>query len=867
MLGLFKKVLMPANQRALKNLQKVVSGVNFLENEFTNLTDVELANKTAIFRNQVLLGRSPDDLICEAFAAVREASKRVLGMRHFDVQIIGGAALHKGMIAEMKTGEGKTLVATLAAYLNALSGSKVHIVTVNGYLAKRDAEWMGMIYKFLGMSVGYIVHEHSDTQRRDAYKSDVLYTTNNDVGFDYLRDNLKFSKDDMVQCGLDYAIIDEVDSILIDEARTPLIISDSSDESDKEMYALSNEIVKQLDKTHFEIDEKNRSAMLTDDGVTKVEELARERDFISKTASLFDIENTMLVHYINQSLRAQKLFVIDKDYIVSSGQILIVDEFTGRAMKGRRFSDGLHQAIEAKENVTIQPESKTLASTTFQNYFRLYKKLSGMTGTAHTEQSEFWETYGLEVIQIPTNMHVRRKDLDDEIYRTEKEKLDAAVKIIEDCHARKQPVLVGTASIEKSEKLSEILKRKSLNHSVLNARYHEMEAGIIAQAGRPGAITIATNMAGRGTDIKLGGNFEMLLKNISGKIEDKQELEKKTEELKLKIEADKEETINAGGLYVLGTERHESRRIDDQLRGRSGRQGDPGMSKFIISLEDDLLRIFGSHKIKDLLLRLGMQEGEAIRHPWINKSIERAQKKVESRNYEVRKSLLKFDDAVNQQRTVVFDTRNKIIEQEVFDYQSIIKSFNSDIIDRIFRKCGTKSHSEIDYIEYVQAFSDSYGEELFTEDELKNHNSNIPEFINEKIVKIVSGSEDTINAIDSSHSQEPFIRELVLTALDYAWREHLSILDALRHGISLRAIGQKDPLNEFKKEAFAAFQAMLSKWKEQSVKAILNISRSVHGASKADMTPPQISGTRMSRNALCPCGSGKRYKHCHGQFF
>src|SRR5690554_6195165 len=672
-----KRVFGSANDRFIKSLRREVAAINALEPELEKLDDAALAARTQQFRERLEKGESLDDLLVEAFATVREASKRTLGLRHFDVQLIGGIVLHQGQIAEMKTGEGKTLVATLAVYLNALSSKGVHVITVNDYLASRDAEWMGQVYRFLGLSVGTIVHGLPEPVRREQYACDVTYGTNNEFGVDYLRDNVKYRLEDMVQRDFNFAIVDEVDSILIDESRTPLIISGPAQDS-SEHYRAVDKVIPHLTEEHYEKDEKLRTVNLTDAGVEKVEEVLREMGLM-ETGGLYDIQNVSLLHHVTQGLRAHKLFSRDTDYIVKDDKVVIIDEFTGRMMEGRRYSEGLHQALEAKEGVTIQQENQTLASITFQNYFRLYPKLAGMTGTAMTEAAEFADIYNLEVIEIPTNVPVARVDHDDEVYRTAREKYDAIIAQIEECRQRQQPVLVGTVSIEKSEFLAGLLKQKKIPHQVLNARYHEQEAFIIAQAGAPGAVTIATNMAGRGTDIQLGGNVEMRVRQELAGIEDEAAKAKREAEIRAEVQRNREIVLEAGGLFVLGTERHESRRIDNQLRGRSGRQGDPGGSKFFLSLEDDLMRIFGSERMDTMLRRLGLKEGEAIVHPWVNKSLERAQGKVEGRNFDIRKQLLKFDDVMNDQRKVIFSQRREIMESD--DVSDIVADMRLQVIE------------------------------------------------------------------------------------------------------------------------------------------------------------------------------------------
>src|SRR4051812_25834320 len=677
--ALARKLFGSANDRYIKSLSFLVEQINEIEPELEKLSDEALRARTAEFRQRLEDGAELDDLLVEAFATVREAAKRTLGQRHFDVQLMGGIVLHRGMIAEMKTGEGKTLVSTLPVYLNALTGKGAHIVTVNDYLAKRDAEWMGQIYKFLGMSVGCIVHELDDPERQQAYLRDVTYGTNNELGFDYLRDNMKFRLEDMVHRPFHYAIVDEVDSILIDEARTPLIISGPT-EDNSELYIQVDKLIPALGPEDYEKDEKQRTVTLTEPGVEKIETLLRQSGLMS-AGSLYDINNISLVHHANQALRAHKLFALDTDYIVKDDKIVIIDEFTGRMMEGRRYSEGLHQALEAKEGVTVQNENQTLASITFQNYFRMYPKLAGMTGTAMTEAEEFGDIYKLEVIEVPTNLPVRRDDTDDEVYRSTREKFEAVVKQVIECRERQQPVLCGTVSIEKSEALSALLKKHQVPHNVLNARYHEQEASIIAQAGRPGTVTIATNMAGRGTDIQLGGNLDMRLKAELALIADETERERRAAEIRAEIEAAREIVREAGGLFVIGSERHESRRIDNQLRGRSGRQGDPGASKFFVSLEDDLMRIFGSERMDSMLQRLGLKEGEAIIHPWVNKALAKAQQKVEARNYDIRKQLLKYDDVMNDQRKVVYEQRREIMNAR--DVAATIADMRFETIEEI----------------------------------------------------------------------------------------------------------------------------------------------------------------------------------------
>ncbi|MGL9731263.1 MAG: preprotein translocase subunit SecA [Wolbachia sp.] len=856
-----RKTFGSTNKKIIKSFRKIAQQINALEPEMQSLSDEELAGKTEEFKRELKDGKTLNDLLVPAFAVVREASRRFLGMRHFDVQLIGGMVLHSGMISEMKTGEGKTLVATLAAYLNSLEGKGVHIVTVNDYLAKRDTEWMSKLYNSLGVSVAFITNNLTDEERKEAYSADIVYSTNNELAFDYLRDNMKFSQGDMVQRGFNYAIVDEVDSILIDEARTPLIISGPVEENNQ-IYKHIDKIVTKLVDSDYEVDEKGRAVFLTEDGISRVEELLRSYNLIPENSSLYDTGNMVMTHYIDQALRAHKLFTADKDYIVKDGKVMIIDEFTGRMMEGRRYSDGLHQALEAKENLEIQHENQTLASVTFQNYFRMYNKLSGMTGTAATEAEEFRDIYKLNVVKIPTNVSVQRIDVDDEIYGTEKEKFNAVLKFIEECHKRLQPVLVGTVSIENSEKLSTLLRSHSLKHSVLNARYHEQEAYIIAQAGVPGGITIATNMAGRGTDIQLGGNAEMIAKVELNKIKNADEREKKYQEIVERVKKDKEIAIKAGGLCVVGTERHESRRIDDQLRGRSGRQGDPGLSKFFLSLEDDLMRIFGSDRMRSFLQRVGLKNNEAIHHPWINKALEKAQKKVEARNYDVRKSLLKFDDVINNQRRVIFKQRNHILGNEINDLFEVYSEVNESVIESIVQN----GYYE-DYIEDIaKEFHILYGITLDKEDLAKFLNKQEAlNYINNKVQEFFAEKEKYFNSQQTTDLWNTVVKQVMIMTLDYLWREHLSILESLRQSINLRAMGQKDPLNEFKREAFLMFESMLEKWKELTVNRLAHFKLADNQEIGNRLHPTKKdSFPKVSRNDKCPCNSGKKYKHCHG---
>jgi len=899
-----KRLFGSANQRFLKSLRKDIDRINALEPELERLSDEELRARTPWLKDRLANGEDLDNLLVDAFATVREASKRTLSQRHFDVQLMGGIVLHRGMIAEMKTGEGKTLVATLPVYLNALTGSGVHVVTVNDYLAKRDAAWMGQIYKFLGLSVGCIVHELDDDERRAQYACDVTYGTNNELGFDYLRDNMKFRLEDMVQRPFYYAIVDEVDSILIDEARTPLIISGPT-EDNSELYAAVNRLIPRLAKEDYEKDEKARAVALTEAGSEKMEKLLRDAGLLTH-GGLYDIHNVSLVHHANQALRAHILFTRDVDYIVKNGKVVIIDEFTGRMMEGRRYSEGLHQALEAKEGVPIQNENQTLASITFQNYFRLYPKLAGMTGTAMTEAGEFSEIYRLEVIEIPTNLPCIRLDHDDEVYRTVDEKYDAIVALIKECRTRQQPVLVGTVSIEKSEHLSGLLKKQKIPHQVLNARYHEQEAFIVAQAGVPGAVTIATNMAGRGTDIQLGGNVDMRIQQELKDVADPAARNEAIARIKAEVEAAKKIVIAAGGLFVLGTERHESRRIDNQLRGRSGRQGDPGASKFFLSLQDDLMRIFGSERIDGMLKTLGLKEGEAIVHPWVNKALEKAQQKVEARNFEIRKNLLKFDDVMNDQRKVVYEQRRELMAAD--DVSDDVRTMRHQVIEDLVAR----------YIP-EKAYAEQWETHALHEEVLRIFGLDLPiaAWAKEEGIADAEIRERLIAATDRKMAEKaanfgPEImrsieKSLLLQVLDQVWKEHLLRLDHLRQGIGLRAYGQRDPLNEYKTEAFSMFATMLEELRERVTSIMAHVELQL--AEPPDFMPPpremvetredpafamagggrdealavapapvitrQAAATldpndpttwgRVSRNAPCPCGSGRKYKHCHGK--
>ncbi|EFM57784.1 preprotein translocase subunit SecA [Brucella inopinata] len=900
--GLARKIFGSSNDRRVKTLRQRAEQITALEKNYENLTDEQLQAKTAEFRAALAEGKSLDSLLPDAFATAREAAKRVLGMRPFDVQLIGGMVLHERGIAEMRTGEGKTLMATLPVYLNALEGKGVHVVTVNDYLATRDAETMGRLYNFLGLTVGVIKHGLDDDERRAAYACDITYGTNNELGFDYLRDNMKYERAQMVQRPHNYAIVDEVDSILIDEARTPLIISGPlEDRSD--FYNLIDTFIPPLAEEDYEVDEKQKTAIFTEVGTEKVEKLLEAAGHL-KGESLYDIENVAVVHHLNNALRAHKLFQRDKDYIVRNDEIVIIDEFTGRMMPGRRYSEGLHQALEAKEHVTIQPENQTLASITFQNYFRMYNKLSGMTGTAATEAEEFGNIYGLEVLEIPTNLPVQRIDEDDEVYRTVEEKYRAIVRDIRASHEKGQPILVGTTSIEKSEQLAERLRREGIKgFQVLNARYHEQEAYIIAQAGVPGAVTIATNMAGRGTDIQLGGNLEMRVRQELSDVPEGPEREEKIAAIKADIAQLKEKALAAGGLYVLATERHESRRIDNQLRGRSGRQGDPGRSKFFLSLQDDLMRIFGSDRMDGMLQKLGLKEDEAIVHPWINKALEKAQKKVEARNFEIRKNLLKYDDVMNDQRKVIFEQRLEMMDEE--DLTETVAEMRHEVIeDMVILRIPKDAYAEKwDIAGLKQDIASKLNLDLPVEEWAKEEGIAEEEFEN----RIKEAADKA--AAEKAERFGPQImtyveKSVIMQSLDNLWREHLVNLDHLRSVVGFRGYAQRDPLNEYKTEAFELFQTMLANLREVVISQLMRVEI-VREAPPEPQLPPMtdlhIDGTtgendfdeaiwaehqhddrivppaqrdpadprtwgKVSRNEPCPCGSGKKYKHCHGAF-
>ena len=873
MLGLSsiaKRFFGSANDRKLRRYSARLARINALEADFERLDDAALKAKTQEFKTRLANGETLDDILEEAFAAVREAARRTLGQRHYDVQMIGGMVLHDGAISEMKTGEGKTLVATLPCYLNALSGRPVHVVTVNDYLAQRDADWMRVVHEALGLSVGCIVHDMDDEARKSAYAADITYATNNELGFDYLRDNMKYARADMCQRGHGFAIVDEVDSILIDEARTPLIISGPLEDR-TDLYVGIDKLVPQLGEEDYELDEKTKTVNLSDEGNEHMEKLLIENGFLEEDASIYDIQNVTLVHHVTNALRAHILFQKDRDYIVrgagEAGQVIIIDEFTGRMMEGRRFSDGLHQALEAKENVAIQPENQTLASITFQNYFRLYETLSGMTGTALTEAEEFMDIYGLDVLEIPTNTDIARADEDDAIYRTAAEKTAAIVELVEECQAKNQPVLVGTTSIEKSEELAAALKAKKIKHNVLNARYHEQEAQIIAQAGVPGAVTIATNMAGRGTDIQLGGNLNMRLAQEKSANEDA---------VKAEVEKLKAQALEAGGLCVIGTERHESRRIDNQLRGRSGRQGDPGRSCFFLSLEDDLMRIFGTDRMDSMLQRLGLKDGEAIVHPWINKALERAQQKVEARNFDIRKNILKYDDVMNDQRKVVFEQRLEFMEADSVD-DTITMMRHQTIDELVETHIPPKAYAE----QWDMDGLDAAVKDVFALD-LPVHNWAAEEGIaDEEIAERLYDASDRFMAARAVDLGPDIIRQveksILLQTLDQHWREHLLTLEHLRQIVGLRGLGQRDPLAEFKLEAFTLFSDLLTGLRQDVIRYLsrVQIETRPPELEVPEMADPLnelmennenggIDFSKVGRNQPCPCGSGKKFKHCHG---
>jgi preprotein translocase subunit SecA len=909
MLGKVAKAIFgSSNDRYVKTLMKTVEKVNGFESTISAMTDAELTNQTALFRERLANGTELDDLLPESFATVREAAKRTLGQRHYDVQMVGGITLHRGEIAEMRTGEGKTLVATLACYLNALPGLGVHVVTVNDYLARRDAEWMGQIYKFLGLTVGVIVPNLPDQARRDAYACDITYGTNNEFGFDYLRDNMKYEREQMVHRPFNYAIVDEVDSILIDEARTPLIISGPTDDK-SELYISVDAVVKQLAEPDYEKDEKQRSIVLTEDGTEKVERILEEAGLLFGS-NLYDFENTQVVHHLNQALRANIMFKRDTDYIVKGDKVVIIDEFTGRMMDGRRWSDGLHQAVEAKEGVNIEPENQTLASITFQNYFRMYPKLGGMTGTAATEAQEFFDIYKMNVVTIPTNVPVQRVDDEDEFYKNINDKFAAIAKLIKERATAGQPVLVGTVSIEKSELLSEFLNKEGVDHSVLNARLHENEAHIVAQAGRLGAVTIATNMAGRGTDIQLGGNAEFRINDELADMEEGAKRDAEIARIKEEVEAERARVLDAGGLFVVGTERHESRRIDNQLRGRSGRQGDPGHSKFYLCLDDDLLRIFGPDTLFSKMMNSNLEDGEAIGSRWLSKAIETAQKKVEARNYDIRKQVVEYDDVMNDQRKVIYEQREDIMDAAAVD-DVTIDMRHETVNTMVGDACPPNSYPEQwDVLGLKTNIVDTFDLDLPVDDWAQEEGIE-PEILEDRLReaadKLMADKQAEVD-IESWHQIE---KSVLLQSLDHRWKEHLSTLDALRQVIHLRAYAQKTPINEYKREAFALFERMLVDIRQDVTKILAHAQFQylspddlpdmpeiftshidpLTGDDNSDdidaglglvttrLPPLQIVQpdmadelgddpaeweSRVSRNAPCPCGSGQKYKHCHG---
>ena len=906
-----KSIFGSSNERYVKSLGKIVTQINALEEQIQAFSDEELKAQTDKFRAQLEGGKTLDDILPEAFATVREASIRVLGMRHFDVQLIGGIVLHRGEISEMRTGEGKTLVATLATYLNAIEGKGVHVVTVNDYLARRDSEWMGQIYRWLGLTVGVIVPNINEQQRREAYGADITYGTNNEFGFDYLRDNMKHERRQMVQRPFNYAIVDEVDSILIDEARTPLIISGPTEDK-SELYVTINEIVKSIDDSFYDADEKTKNITWTEEGIEKVEQMLAEAGML-ETDNLYDVENTQVVHHLDQALKANIMFKRDIDYIVKDDKVVIIDEFTGRMMDGRRWSNGLHQAVEAKEGVKIEPENQTMASITFQNYFRMYPKLSGMTGTAATEASEFWDIYKMNVVEIPTNVPVARIDEEDEFYKNTVDKFKAIAKAISEKSAIGQPTLVGTVSIEKSELLSKFLDEEGVKHSVLNARFHEMEAHIVAQAGRLGAVTIATNMAGRGTDIQLGGNVEFRIEDELSEMEHGPERDAAIARIKEEVAAERAQVLEAGGLFVLGTERHESRRIDNQLRGRSGRQGDPGLSRFYLCLEDDLLRIFGPDTLFARMMNSNLEDGEAIGSRWLSKAIETAQKKVEARNYDIRKQVVEYDDVMNDQRKVIYEQRSEIMDSERVD--DVVVDMRHDTVSNIVNgACPPESYPEQWDIEGLkERLKEVLGIEppldaWLQEDTLE------PEIIEERVRAEVDAIMDRKIGENDPSIWRQVEKSILLERLDYHWKEHLATLDALRQVVFLRAYAQKQPINEYKREAFGLFESMLDKLREDITSILLkselrlapppqqslpdlpdfltghidpltgiensedgdgSVNRaalfgSLAGSPRAAAGPGgavgenPYAGMDISRNAPCPCGSGSKYKHCHG---
>ncbi|MDX8413690.1 MAG: preprotein translocase subunit SecA [Mariprofundales bacterium] len=884
MFNILTRLFGSRNDRILKTMTPLVAQINALEPEFETLDDQALQAKTASFKQRLAEGASLDDLLPEAFATAREAARRVLGMRHFDSQMLGGIILHQGKIAEMKTGEGKTLVATLPSYLNALTGRGVHIVTVNDYLARRDAEWMGRLHQFLGLSVGVIVHGISQEERQAAYAADITYGTNNEFGFDYLRDNMAFRKEDRSQRDHAFAVVDEVDSILIDEARTPLIISGPSDDA-SDLYSQVDLLIKKLDPADYDKDEKDKAVSFTEQGMENIEGICVEAGLLKDGSTLYDPENVNVMHAVTQSLRANTLFAREVDYIVRDDEVIIIDEFTGRMMPGRRYSDGQHQALEAKEGVKVQPENQTLASVTFQNYFRMYDTLSGMTGTADTEAEEFEKIYKLEVVIVPTNRPMARKDEADLVFIDQDDKFDAIIAEIGDAHKRGQPVLVGTISIEKSEMLAEAMKKNGIPHEVLNAKNHAREAEIVAQAGRKNAVTIATNMAGRGTDIVLGGNVDMLIEALSTKLSDNERATREAA-IRQQCEAEHEEVKALGGLYIIASERHESRRIDNQLRGRSGRQGDPGMTRFFLSMEDDLMRIFGGEKMQNMLSKLGFEKGEVIEHPWVTKAVENSQKKVEGRNFDIRKQLLEYDDVMNQQRDVIYSQRRELMEAD--DVRDVINDMTESVVENLLQQfMPPTAHAEEWDLQglhdrLIERFTLDVPVVQWVDDETVND----VEQMAAEIVKALENARAAKEEVVGEEQMRDFEQHLLLQVLDHHWKEHLLAMDHLRQSVGLRGYAQKQPLQEYKRESFELFSGLIDRVREEIIGLLHSVQvetqepepepkqemHFVHGGDAfADNTPQEPVETvrrshpKVGRNDPCPCGSGKKYKQCHGR--
>ena len=879
MFTILTKLFGNRNERILKLFVPIVAQINALEPSIQALSETDLAAKTEDFQKRIQAGETLDSILPEAFAVCREASHRVLGMRHFDSQLVGGIILHQGRIAEMKTGEGKTLTATLAVYLHALAGRGAHVVTVNDYLASRDAEQMGLLYSFLGLSTGVIINGITHQERQAAYASDITYGTNNEFGFDYLRDNMAFSKEELVQRDYAFAIVDEVDSILVDEARTPLIISGPAEQA-TDLYGKADAVIKQLDAADYDKDEKDKAVSFTESGMEHIEDLCREAGLL-ESGNMYDPENVNLNHAITQCLRANTLFSREVDYIVRNGEVIIVDEFTGRMMPGRRYSDGQHQALEAKEGVTVQPENQTLASVTFQNYFRMYEVLAGMTGTADTEAEEFHKIYKLEVVIVPTNRPMIRKDTADLIYRDTEDKYAAIADDIARIHQTHAPILVGTTSIDKSEALSDMLKKMNVPHEVLNAKQHEREAEIVAQAGRKNAVTIATNMAGRGTDIMLGGNPDMMIAQLPKKLSDN-ERNKQSAELKEACQAEHIEVVAAGGLHILGTERHESRRIDNQLRGRAGRQGDPGATRFYLSLEDDLMRIFGGEKMQGMLTKMGFEKGEAIEHPWVSKAIENSQKKVEGRNFDIRKQLLEYDDVMNKQREVIYEQRRELLEAE--DVHDVIEDMSEDFAERLSAEFLTGRPDEWSLDGLKLALEERLGIQTDVESWANTADVEQAEDMSRKILATMQENIQAKEAITGAEQMRGFEKWLVLQVLDHHWKEHLLAMDHLRQSVGLRGYAQKQPIQEYKRESFELFERMLGQVREQAMRTLYTVQVDQQQAEEAPKPEPQRvsynlvseeephvqetvkrDAPKVGRNDICPCGSGKKYKQCHGK--